>query len=65
VAGKGVDRLAIGVGMMPRGEVGLIFANMGKGMGVMDDAMFSAVVIVVMGTTLLAPPALGYVFKRK
>jgi Kef-type K+ transport system membrane component KefB len=51
-------RLAIGLGMMPRGEVGLIFASIGKSLGVVDDALFSSVVIMVMVTTLLAPPLL-------
>ena len=56
--GKQFDRLSVGVGMMPRGEVGLIFASIGKGLGVVDDAIFSAVVIMVMVTTLLTPPLL-------
>ncbi len=63
-AGKGMDKLAVGVGMIPRGEVGLIFANMGKGMGVMDDTVFSAIVVVIMATTLVTPPMLAAVFKR-
>jgi Kef-type K+ transport system membrane component KefB len=50
-----MDRLAVGIGMIPRGEVGLIFAGIGKNIGVIDDALFSAVVILVMITTLLAP----------
>lgn len=62
--GKGVHHLSIGVGMVPRGEVGLIFANMGKSMGVMDDAVFSAIVIVIMATTLITPPFLASVFKK-
>ena len=53
-----LNRLAIGLGMMPRGEVGLIFASIGKGLGVVNDAVFSAVVIMVMVTTLLTPPLL-------
>lgn len=53
-----LNRLAIGIGMMPRGEVGLIFASIGKGLGVVNDAVFSAVVIMVMVTTLLTPPLL-------
>jgi Kef-type K+ transport system membrane component KefB len=57
---KGMNRLAIGIGMMPRGEVGLIFAGIGKSLGVVDDGLFSAVVILVMVTTLLAPPALRW-----
>jgi Kef-type K+ transport system membrane component KefB len=50
------NRLAIGIGMMPRGEVGLIFAAMGKTLGVIDDALFSAVVLMVIVTTLMSPP---------
>lgn len=64
-AGRGKHKLAVGVGMIPRGEVGLIFANMGKQMGVMDDAIFSAIVIVIMLTTLITPPMLAAVFKKK
>ena len=52
------NRLAIGLGMMPRGEVGLIFAAIGKSLGVINDALFSAVVLMVIVTTLLAPPLL-------
>jgi Kef-type K+ transport system membrane component KefB len=55
---RGVDRLSVGVGMIPRGEVGLIFASIGKGLKVIDDATFSAVVIMVIVTTLVAPPVL-------
>jgi len=50
-----MNRWAVGVGMMPRGEVGLIFAGIGKGIGVIDDGLFSAIVILVMVTTILAP----------
>ncbi len=68
VAGFGcspkLDRLSVGIGMMPRGEVGLIFASIGKGLGVVSDAMFSAVVIMVMVTTLLAPPLLKITLAR-
>ena len=48
----------IGVGMIPRGEVGLIFAQMGLASGVFDRAQFSAVTLMVMATTFLAPPLL-------
>lgn len=64
VAGKGLNRLAIGVGMIPRGEVGLIFANIGKGLGIMDDTIFSSMVAVVMLTTLVTPPILAIVLKK-
>jgi len=59
-AGKGARWLAIGFGMMPRGEVGLIFASIGKSLGVIDDTMFSAVVVMVIVTTLLAPGLLKW-----
>jgi Kef-type K+ transport system membrane component KefB len=52
---KTMNRWAVGFGMMPRGEVGLIFAGIGKGIGVVDDGLFSAVVLLVMITTVLAP----------
>jgi Kef-type K+ transport system membrane component KefB len=63
-AEKKFDRLSIGIGMMPRGEVGLIFASIGKGLGVVNDAVFSAVVIMVMVTTLLTPPLLKVTLAR-
>jgi Kef-type K+ transport system membrane component KefB len=63
-AGKKFDRLSIGIGMMPRGEVGLIFASIGKGLGVVSDAVFSAVIIMVMVTTLLTPPLLKITLVR-
>jgi Kef-type K+ transport system membrane component KefB len=55
---KGVHRIAVGIGMIPRGEVGLIFASIGKSLNVIDEALFSAIVIMVMVTTLITPPAL-------
>ena len=64
VAGKGMKKLTVGIGMIPRGEVGLIFANMGKAMGVLDDTVFSAMVVVIMLTTLITPPMFAAAFKR-
>ena len=58
------NRMAIGIGMMPRGEVGLIFAAIGKSLGVLDDALFSAVVLMVVVTTLLSPPLFKHCLKR-
>ena len=52
---KGTNRLVVGFGMLPRGEVGLVFAAIGRSLGVIDDALFSATVLMVIGTTLLAP----------
>ena len=69
VLGLPVNRLSIGIGMVPRGEVGLIFANIGLGLAVagqaiIDDAIFSAVVIMVIVTTMVTPPALKWSFGR-
>ncbi len=62
---KNLNRTAIGVGMIPRGEVGLIFAAIGKNLKVVDDAVFSALVIMVIVTTLITPPLLSLILKRK
>lgn len=64
VVKKGYDRLVIGLGMIPRGEVGLIFAAIGKGLGVVNDSVFSAIVIMVIVTTLATPPALKFALDR-
>ena len=63
-AARGSRRLAIGMGMVPRGEVGLIFAAIGKSLGVFSDALFSALVLMVIVTTLITPPLLKVTFKR-
>lgn len=52
------DRLLVGLGMLPRGEVGLIFASIGLTEGVLDDDLYAALVVVVLGTTLAAPSLL-------
>ena len=64
-----LDRLSIGLGMIPRGEVGLIFANIGLGLTVqgepiVDKAIYSAVVIMVIVTTMATPPALRWSLAR-
>jgi Na+:H+ antiporter len=69
VFGRGLDRLSVGIGMIPRGEVGLIFANMGltltvAGSPLLNQDVFSAVVVTVMCTTLITPPALKWSFHR-
>jgi Kef-type K+ transport system membrane component KefB len=61
---KGLDRLTVGVGMIPRGEVGLIFASIGRNLKVIDAATFSAVVIMVIVTTLITPPVLKWTLSR-
>lgn len=65
VCSKGINKLVVGVGMIPRGEVGLIFANIGKGLGVIEDDIFSALVVVIMLTTLVTPPVLTVLFRDK
>jgi Kef-type K+ transport system membrane component KefB len=70
VFGSPADRLTVGIGMIPRGEVGLIFAGVGaqltlNGLPVIDPATFSAVVVMVVLTTLVTPPALAWSFARR
>lgn len=67
--GGGFDRLSIGIGMIPRGEVGLIFASIGTTLmigaeRIIDEAVFSAVVIMVIVTTMATPPALKWSLTR-
>ncbi len=62
---KKADRLIVGIGMIPRGEVGLIFAIIGKELGVINDSLFSAIIILVILTTLISPPLLKWSFARQ
>lgn len=62
-AGK-VSKSIVGWGMVPRGEVGLIFAATGQQLGVVTDELFSVVIIVVLLSTLLTPPILTYLIRR-
>ncbi|MEM8544014.1 MAG: cation:proton antiporter [Cyanobacteria bacterium P01_H01_bin.119] len=65
VFGKpGINRLAIGVGMVPRGEVGLVFAGVGSASGVLSESLDAAIIVMVIMTTFLAPPLLRIVFKE-
>jgi Kef-type K+ transport system membrane component KefB len=68
-AGRNADSLSVGIGMVPRGEVGLIFANIGLGLTLngsplVDAAVFSAIVIMVIATTMVTPPALKWSLSR-
>ena len=68
--GAALDKLSIGIGMIPRGEVGLIFANLGltltlQGEPIVSPAIFSGVVIMVVVTTLITPPALKWSLARR
>lgn len=64
VFGKpGINRLEIGVGMIPRGEVGLIFVSVGATTGILPPATQAGVVVMVIFTTFIAPPLLRFVSK--
>lgn len=54
----GINRLLVGLGMVPRGEVGLIFASLGLSIGVIDQALYAVTAAVVLLTTIIAPPLL-------
>ena len=58
-----VNRLAIGIGMIPRGEVGLVFAGIGAASGVLDKPLQAAIIIMVILTTFIAPPLLRFAFQ--
>lgn len=69
VVERGLDRMSVGVGMVPRGEVGLIFASIGRslwleGEPVISSAANSAVVMMVILTTLITPPVLQWTLAR-
>lgn len=70
VFGIRADRLTVAIGMVPRGEVGLIFASIGAGLtlhgrAVIDSSTFSAVIMMVIATTVITPPALAWSFRRR
>ncbi len=69
VLGGAADRLTVGLGMIPRGEVGLIFANIGLGLSVggtpvVNQHQFSAIVVMVIVTTMVTPPLLKWSLAR-
>lgn len=57
-----INKLAIGVGMVPRGEVGLVFAGVGSASGALSPATEAAIIVMVILTTFVAPPFLRVVF---
>lgn len=59
-----LNKLAIGVGMIPRGEVGLVFAGVGSASGALSEATEAAIIMMVIVTTFVAPPLLRLVFKE-
>jgi Kef-type K+ transport system membrane component KefB len=60
-----INRLAIGIGMVPRGEVGLVFAGIGTASGAIDKPLEVAIIIMVILTTFLAPPFLRVAFGKQ
>ena len=61
----GINRLAIGIGMIPRGEVGLVFAGIGTASGVLDKPLEAAIIVMVILTTFLAPPLLQWALREQ
>jgi Kef-type K+ transport system membrane component KefB len=61
---KGYHKLVVGFGLVPRGEVTLIFASLGRSMGVLSTALYSVLIIVVLLTTLITPPCLTWALGR-
>ena len=62
-AAGAVNRAVVGWGMVPRGEVGLIFAMVGNQLGVVSEQMFSVIIIMVILTTLVTPMVLMRLLK--
>ena len=62
---RGVRRWPVAVGMVPRGEVGLIFAGVGLSAGVIAEDLYSALIVVVMLTTFAAPPWLKVLYRER
>ncbi len=59
-----LNKLAIGVGMIPRGEVGLVFAGVGAASGALNQSTEAAIIMMVITTTFVAPPFLRLVFQE-
>jgi Kef-type K+ transport system membrane component KefB len=59
------DAAFVGVGMVPRGEVGIIVAGIGRTLGVIDDELFGVIVAMSVVTTLLVPPVLRALVRRE
>lgn len=62
--GSNLSRLTVGIGMVPRGEVGLVFLGVGRRLGVVNDSLFAALLIVVFATTIVTPPLLKWALGR-
>lgn len=60
-----VDAARVGAGMIPRGEVGMVVAQIGLGLKVIPNDVYALVVLVAIGTTVLAPPLLKWTYRTK
>jgi Kef-type K+ transport system membrane component KefB len=70
VSDRGTNRWVVGVGMIPRGEVGIIFASLGtslqlQGKPLFSATVFGAMILMVTITSMIAPAWLGYLLKKK
>ena len=63
--GRPLRKIVIGVGMIPRGEVGLIFAQLGLTAGLLTAGLYSSVALMVMVTTFVAPPLLRSLLSKQ
>jgi Kef-type K+ transport system membrane component KefB len=57
------DMLRIGIGMIPRGEVGMVVAQIGLALHVIEKSVYAIVVFMAIATTMIAPPLLNLAFK--
>jgi Kef-type K+ transport system membrane component KefB len=61
----GINRLAVGVGMIPRGEVGLVFAGIGAASGALSESLEAGIIVMVIVTTFITPPFLRFLLKTE
>ncbi len=57
------DALRIGVGMIPRGEVGMVVAQIGLGFGIIGQNIYGVVVFMSVATTMVAPPLIQFAYR--
>ena len=61
---RGLRALIVGLAMAPRGEVGLIFAELGRTSGIMNAEIYAATIIVIVFTTFLPPLLIKWLYRR-
>jgi Kef-type K+ transport system membrane component KefB len=64
-SGSSGDKVLMGLGMIPRGEVGLIFAGLGLRAGIIGQQLYASLLFVVLATTLVTPPVLRLRLARR